>query len=112
MSEEYNQEDMALPSSFLSKENEVSSTNVIVIPHYTLDIESVIDSYVNQSQSLATKKQLKLLLQDLWVEAERHGKILEMINKIQLDINILQDEVIYGIPDDSEVFYDSSEEDY
>ena len=113
MSEEHNQEDMALPSSFLSEENEAHSTNVIVIPHYTLDVESVIDSYVQQCQALTTKNQLKLLLRDLWSEAERHGKVLEIIDKIQMDINILQDEVSYGGggSDGLEMFFDSLEDD-
>lgn len=110
MSEENNQEDMALPSSFLSEENKAHSTNVIMIPHYTLDIESIIDSYVKQCQSLTTKNQLKLLLQDLWAEAERHGKVLEMIEKIELDISILQDEVSFDGSEGLELFFDFDEE--
>lgn len=104
---------MALPSSFLSEENKAYSTNVIMIPHYTLDVESIIDSYVKQCQALTTKNQLKLLLQDLWSEAERHGKVLEMIEKIELDINILQDEVSYGGggSDGLEMFFDFLEDD-
>lgn len=111
MSDEHNQEDMALPSSFLSKENEADFTNVIMIPHYALDVESIIDSYVKQSQSLTTKRQLKLLLQDLWAEAEHHGKVLEMIDKIELDISILQNEVSFNEFDELDTNFQTLDDD-
>lgn len=87
---EYEPDDQDLPSSFLSDEDLPGNTNVIIIPNYKINLDLVLDSYVEMLTKAKTKSDLRNILERIWYHAEKHGQLTEKLDKIQIDIEILQ----------------------
>ncbi|MBT2759861.1 hypothetical protein [Paenibacillus sp. ISL-20] len=90
-----NQEDNYLPSSFLSDEDIPGETNVLIIPNYKLNVDLILNNYVEHCSKAKTKEQLKQYLFALWEQASLHGALSERLDKLQTDIEMLQIDLMH-----------------
>lgn len=101
-------EDQDLPSTFLSEEDLPGDTNVLIIPNYKINLDLILDGYVEMLTRAKTKDELHNVLEHIWYHAEEHGRISERLDKIQMDFEMLEIDSLlkqgYGIElvDDNE----------
>lgn len=87
-------EDNDLPSTFLSDEDIADLTNVVMIPNYKINIDLILDNYVDQIAKVKNKKHLKDALMSIWYHAASHGAISERLDKLQSDVEGLQFDIL------------------
>lgn len=104
---QYESDDEDLPSTFLSEEDLPGDTNVIIIPNYKFNLELILGNYIEMIVKAKTKKDLQNILEDIWDQAEKHGRLVEKLDKLQYDIEMLQFDLLndqgeFGIIEDDE----------
>ncbi|MFI2856809.1 hypothetical protein ACH6EH_06685 [Paenibacillus sp. JSM ZJ436] len=90
MQSEPQEENNDLPSSFLSDEDLPGDTNVVIIPNYKINLDLTLDTYVEQITKAKTKDELKHYLYALWDHAASHGAISERLDRLQMEVEGLQ----------------------
>jgi len=79
-----------IPSSFLSDEDIATETNVIIVPNMKINLDLILDNYVETCCKAKTKDELKFELMRLWGHASSHGALTERLDKLTMDIDMLQ----------------------
>lgn len=82
-----------LSSGFMSEEDLGNDLNMFFIPSYKLNVDGIIDAFVYEASNCKTKSQLKILMLELWSEAQRHGEMTEKIERFRMEAEIMQAEM-------------------
>lgn len=79
-----------LPSTFLSDEDIATDTNVIIVPNMKINLNLILDNYVEVLCKEKTKDELKFELMKLWGHASSHGALAERLDKLTMEVDMLQ----------------------
>ncbi|MNH66544.1 hypothetical protein D3C73_185770 [compost metagenome] len=106
---EFESEDQDLPSTFLSEEDLPGDTNVLIIPNYKINLDLILDGYVEMLTRSKTKVDLRDVLERIWFHAEKHGALTERLDKLQMDVEMLKFDLMMDAGCDPE-FIDDEED--
>lgn len=102
-----------LPSTFLMEEKDYASDlNVFIMPKYDLNVDLIIENYLEAIVNSSTKSSIKTLLKGMWQEAKIDGIMSERISRFQAEAQIMEAEMEaykYGIVAEREIVTDESE---
>lgn len=82
-----------LNSNFMSEEDLGNDLNMFFIPSYKLNVDGIIDAFVHEASQAKTKSQLKILMLELWSEAQKHGEMTEKVERFRMEAEIMQAEM-------------------